>query len=250
VGLFGSKPRETFLALFLAAAALAGVWAQGKFFSYHWLTLLFPLSLLAGYALGEMLGVFRRTLTGWRMTAAFGLTGLALVALTPGLVSSAAGEYRNLFGYLSGWVSDAENEQRHSVLYAINHQLADYVKGGSTPDESFFIWGQWPVAYWWAERPPASRFLYDSGLRATWAPEKWRQELVDDLEQADPAYIAVAAGGPQPWLVGTNSNSEQQIAEYPALRSLLENRYRLVEDMDLFRVYERIGRTAKNAPRQ
>jgi hypothetical protein len=248
LGLFGPKPRETAMVIFLVAAALAGVWAQGKFFSYHWLALLFPLSLLAGYALGELMTLFRRTMQGPRMAAAFGLTGLALVALTPGLVSSPTGEYRNFLGYLCGSVSDAENEGRHSGWYAYEHRLAEYVKADSAPEESFFIWGQWPVAYWWAERPPASRFLYDSGLRATWAPEEWRAELVEDLRRTKPAYLAVGASGPQPWLVGTNAGAEEQIAEYPALRSLLEGSYRLVEDMHLFRVYERIGRAARVTP--
>jgi len=235
----GLRRRETGIALLLSLAALAGVWSQGKFFPYHWLAMIFPLSLLAAHTIDRVLGFYGGTIREPRLWAGAALVAASLIALTPSLVSNPYNEYRNFLGYLSGSVTKEENEARYIPLLSYNHELVNYIKANSGEEESFFIWGYWPVAYWWADRPLVSRFIYDSGLRATWAPDSWRRELIDSLEANPPRYIVIAHGGRQPWLVGTSETAEEQLAAYPELNSFINQDYEEVWDIELFKLCER-----------
>jgi 4-amino-4-deoxy-L-arabinose transferase-like glycosyltransferase len=238
-GLLGQRRRETALVVLLTLAALAGVWSQGKFFPYHWLAMVPPLSLLAGHAIDRVLGFYGGTVREPRLWAAAGLVGISLIVLTPSLVKNPYDEYRHFLGYARGSVTSEENEARYSPFLVYNHELVDYIQANSGGEESFFIWGQWPVAYWWADRPLASRFVYDSGLRATWTPDSWRRELIDSLEANPPRYIVIAHQGPQPWLVGTNEIPEEHLAKYPELDSFINQGYDDVWGNVLFSLYER-----------
>lgn len=235
----GLRRRETAVAVLLFLAALAGVWSQGKFFPYHWLAIFFPLSLLAAHAIDRVLGLYGKSVREPRLWAAAGLVAASLIALTPSLVGNPYDEYRHFFGYAFGRVTKEENEARYIPLLSYNHELADYIKANSGEGESFFIWGYWPVSYWWADRPLVSRFVYDSGLRATWAPEKWRSELIDSLRANPPRYIVIAHSGRQPWLVGTSDTAEEQLTAYPELNTFINQNYDEVWDIELFRLYER-----------
>ena len=238
-GLLGKRRRETALVVLLTLAALAGVWSQGKFFPYHWLAMVPPLSLLAGHAIDRILGFYGGTIREPKLWAAAGLVAACLIALTPSLVGNPYNEYRHFLGYLAGSVTKEENEARYIPLLSYNHELVNYIEANSGEGESFFIWGYWPVAYWWADRPLVSRFVYDSGLRATWAPEKWRRELVDSLKANPPRYVVVAHGGRQPWLVGTSETADEQLAAYPELNTFINQSYGEVWNIELFKLYER-----------
>jgi hypothetical protein len=87
-GLRGLRCRETAIALLLSLAALGGVWSQGKFLSYHWLPMIFPLSLLAAYSIDCILSLYGETIHQPKLWAAAGLLVVSLVALTPNLVSN------------------------------------------------------------------------------------------------------------------------------------------------------------------
>ena len=106
-------------------------------------------------------------------------------------------------------------------------------------DTSLFIWGNWPVIYWWADQPLVSRFVYDTGLSADWAPSRWRDELATDLKADPPHFVAVAGGDRQPWLRGNSNTADELLGDYQGLQGLLAQRYQQAWANDLFRVYER-----------
>ena len=115
VALAGSRRRETALVALLAIASLAGVWSQGKFFDYHWLAMIFPLALLAGFAIDRVIAYVggRGRLQRW---AAYGLAGAFLVLLTPSLLSNPYEQYRQFLGYATGRVTQADNEGQWEPL--------------------------------------------------------------------------------------------------------------------------------------
>jgi 4-amino-4-deoxy-L-arabinose transferase-like glycosyltransferase len=239
VALAGRRRRETGLVAILALASLLGVWSQGKFFPYHWLAMVFPLALLAGFAIDELLafyGAQRAMLERW---AAYGLACASLVLLTPSLLSNPYEQYRHFLGYATGKVTQADNEGQWGPFFRLDREMLDYVQTNGGGDTSLFIWGNWPIVYWWADQPLVSRFVYDTGLSADWAPSKWRDELVADLGESRPHFIAVAASDAQPWLTGTNKTNVELLDDYPGLSELLATGYEAKWANDLFRIYER-----------
>jgi hypothetical protein len=239
VALAGPRRRETALVALLAVASLFGVWGQGKFFPYQWLAMIFPLALLAGFAIDRVIAYMSGTGAAAQRLAAYGLAGAFLVLLTPSLVSNPYEQYRHFLGYAMGRLTQADNEGQWGPFFAYDREMLDYVKANGGGDTSLFIWGNWPIVYWWADQPLASRFVYDTGLSADWAPESWREELTTDLESNPPRFIAVAGGDRQPWLRGNSKTAAELVDDYPGLREILAGSYEPVWANDLLLLYER-----------
>ena len=154
-------------------------------------------------------------------------------------------DYAILVHRVTGSMSGREVETHYNPLYAQNRQVVDYVRANGEPDDRIFVWGLWPQIYFWLDRPPVDRFIVDSGLRATWAPDSWRRELMDDFMSAPPRYFAVACCDVQPWLVGTTQTSDEHLRDsFPELKLFLENNYKPVFTLDLFLLYERVSASA------
>ena len=246
------QPRHATGAYFMASLAILGVlgiWWQGKMFRYHWLIIFPLLAPLAGYAVDRTLDLFSplawRASGGWAARALL-LSGLLVLAFQP--LSDTYDGYRTLVSRADGSLSRREAETRYEPLLSANHELVDFVRLNGDADDSLFIWGFWPIAHFWADRPLVSRFVVNSGLRATWAPESWRQELMEDLRSAPPRFVAVARGDDQPWLAGTSQTSDEHLRDsFVELRGFLEEQYLLVRDLGLFVLYERTAQGEQGA---
>jgi 4-amino-4-deoxy-L-arabinose transferase-like glycosyltransferase len=228
--------------LFLATLALLGfvsVWWQGKMFRYHWLIVLPLLAPLAGYAIDQALVQVDRLSRRERLA---GYTALAIgfVVFAMGPLLYAYDGYGLLLDRITGDKTASEVEARYVVERPANHEVVDYIRAEGSADDSFFVWGFWTIPHFLEERPLPSRFVTNAGLRATWAPAKWRRELIEDLEAARPRFIIVAAGDRQPWLVGTSQTSDEFYCnDFPALRSFVEDSYEPVVNNGLFTLYDR-----------
>jgi hypothetical protein len=211
-------------------------------FSYHWLILLPLLALLAGCAL-DQLGELFAQLPRRKARGAWALLGVALVVLAYPTLRDTYDDYHVFARYVAGSMSRRDVETDYYPLYAQNRQVVDYVRSHGEPDDKVFVWGLWPQIYFWLDRPLVDRFIVNSGLRATWAPDEWRDELMDDLLSAPPRYFAVACCDNQPYLVGTSQTSDQHLRDsFPELRHFLEANYKPepVLALDLFMLYERV----------
>lgn len=236
------RPRQAagvYLMALLAALGVLGIWWQGKVFRYHWLIMIPLLAPLAGYAVDQTARLFsspgrREAWAAWALLVG----GLLVLAFQPLL--DTYDNYRTLVSFADGSLSRREVEARYHPLLPANHKLVDYVRMHGEADDQLFIWGLWPVTYFWLDRPLVDRFVGNHGLRATWAPASWRRELIDDLITAPPRFFAVAQGDNQPWLVGTSETSDEHLRNsFPELRRFLEEDYVPVQDMGLFVLYER-----------
>jgi len=239
VALAGVRRKETALVVILAGASLLTVWSQGKFFRYHYLAMIFPLAVLSGFAIDRVIAYVGGSRFLAQRWAAYGLAGAFLVLLTPSLLSNPYDQYRHFLGNATGRLSQADNEGQWGEFFRCNHEVVDYVKANGNGDNSTFVWGLWPVIYWWVDEPLVSRFIFDTPLTATWAPEMWRSELVNDLQTHQPHFIIVAHGGVQPWMTGTSETAEERIQDYPGLKQILSQDYWPVYGNELFEVFER-----------
>ncbi len=223
----------------LAALGVLGIWWQGKVFRYHWLIMIPLVAPLAGYAVDRTLRLFSPLGGRAAWAASVVLVGGLLLLATEPLLDT-YDNYRTLVSFADGSLTRREVEARYEPLLSLNHDLVDYVRANGDADDRLFIWGLWPVTYFWLDRPLVDRFVGNHGLRATWAPESWRRELIDDLTAAPPRFFAVARGDNQPWLVGTSETSDKHLRDsFPELRRFLEGQYLLVLDLELFILYER-----------
>ena len=228
----------------LALLGVAGIWWQGKLFNYHWLIVVPLLAPLAGFAVDQLGELFAR-LTRSQALAGWALLGVALLVLAYEPLAGTYDNYRTLVRYADGTMTRRDVEAYYFPLYTRNHELVDYVRSNSGPEDQLFIWGFWPVSYFWLDRPLVSRFAENPGLRATWAPQSWRDELMEDLLADPPRYIAVARGDNQPWLVGNAQTSDEHLRySFPELRRFIEEQYVPVRDLGLFLLYERTAPSA------
>ena len=134
-----------------------------------------------------------------------------------------------------------EVEAHYSWPLPANHAVVDYVKANSGPDDRIYIWGLWPqVEFWLDDREPFNRFTVNSGMRATWSPQKYRDELMRDLRAAPPRYFAIGQGDRQAWLVGTSQTSQEYIDDdFAELELFLDENYQFVRDFGIMTLYER-----------
>jgi 4-amino-4-deoxy-L-arabinose transferase-like glycosyltransferase len=247
IGLYrGPRPGVKFFA-FLALLGLLSVYWQGKFFRYHWLIMLPLLAPLAGFAFDQAIELLGR-LPKREAVAAFALlaVGFALFASDPLL--NTYDSYRLLVERASGTLTQREVENAYLSQLMLTRDVSDYVQGNNTTGEGFYVWGFWPALYLQADRDPPSRFITNAGLRASWTPEAWRLELMEDLTEERPRFIAIAAGDNQPWLVGTTETSAEHFCHsFPELRRFVDENYEPVLSNDLFVLYDRDAPTPRTA---
>jgi hypothetical protein len=117
-------------------------------------------------------------------------------------------------------------------------RVVDYLKANSLPQDEVYVWGTAPLINFLPQRENPSRFVSNLGVISTWAPESWRQELAQTLEEKRPRYVVVERHDMVPTLTFTNKDSEQYLQVYPALAGLLQRQYEPAANYSDFEIYE------------
>jgi Dolichyl-phosphate-mannose-protein mannosyltransferase len=244
----GPRP-AVYLFASLTMLGIMSVWWQGKMFHYHWLIVVPFLAILAGYACDSLLDLLRPLGKQTLYSASALLLGAFLIAGWGPLLRT-YDLYDLLVQRVDGRLTQSQLEDRYYIEFTLNRQLVAHVHENSAQSDSLYVWGFWTAPYWLADRQLPTRFVTNSGLRADWAPEPWRQELMSDLTRSPPRFIAVAAGDNMPWLTGTPWSSDQDFCEgFPELRGFVEGQYKPVLNNGLFTLYDREAEEAQAAGR-
>ncbi|MFB3879892.1 MAG: glycosyltransferase family 39 protein [Armatimonadota bacterium] len=222
------------------AVVTASVWAQGKFYTYHWLPALPPLCLLAAQGLRAIGHLFSASLP---RAPARALSAAGLVLM---LALSAAAYWQALnwpLRYLSGRISCATFTERYDrygdFSLLADRQVAAFVGERTAPDDTIFVWGFEPLIYSLSGRRPASRFIYTVPLVTDWSPPEWRKELMRGLNRERPAAIIVAHNDLLPWMTGRYDDSATQLLTFPELSQFIHSHYRLATRIEDFDIWER-----------
>ena len=117
-------------------------------------------------------------------------------------------------------------------------RVIDYLETYSTPQDEVYVWGTAPLINFLPQRSNPSRFVSNLGLISKWAPESWRQELVQTLEAKRPRYIVVGRHDSVAPLTSTPLDSEEYLAVYPGLAGLLSRQYGVAVNYADFEIYE------------
>jgi hypothetical protein len=233
------NPAWVYLLVWLATS-LAGAASGGRGYDHYFIQFLPPACLAAGWGLGAILPWARRQRAArWCWPAALLFTALVLVEIGSGLVKF-----------------------RREAVQPVDPSLraSEYIKAHTAPGDRLFVWGYHPDIYLFADRKPASRFVYASFLSGLipWtntAPERdtayavvpgARDTLLRELAATPPAFIVDCSAGPnRAW-------QKYPLETFPALRDFIAAHYQLVEAGQFvpqgFRLYQRLPAGAAAAP--
>jgi len=221
---------------------LVGVIMQGKFFPYHY-GATWPLAgLLAA------LGYFK----AWQRCASRGplATGaLMLAVVLVGQLRTATHHFSDTFLerstrrarlFVLGPRDQIEIDGLATVAdvnaganRAVARHLAEHVPEG----RPVFVWGFEPVIYDLANRPSATRYIYNVPQRTSWQQGPLSDRLMQDLAAKPPAAIVVEHGDVFPFVTGSPLDSASTLDEFPELADLLTRDYRAttaIQDFDIY----------------
>jgi Dolichyl-phosphate-mannose-protein mannosyltransferase len=227
------------------AMQLVGIALQAKFFEYHFSATVPLLALLAG------LGFFKI----WRAMVAQGPGGAVAFACVMGLCAAARRPVMDVpEGYwvrsyerlkytvgLSAIKSQAQLEERFYRVADYNisadRALASRLQELTSPSDSIYIWGFEPAVYWFSQRRPASRFIYNVPQRSKWERETAREFLLADLKASTPAVIVVQHGDYFRFVTGDDFDSARALQDFPELLDMLKTQYTHLEQVEDFEIY-------------
>ncbi len=242
------REREgVFLVLGVIALHVTGIAMQGKFFQYHYGATLPLVMFVAGLGLYKL---FRRCLAG-------GLGGALAFAAFFGVciaMRQAVGDLPQDFWERSGMrlrylFRMAPYERRETLDEQLGY-VADYnlaadravareLRARTPAGAPVFVWGFEPAIYWLADRPPASRFIYNVPQRTSWERARARADLLRDLRAHPPVAIVVQRNDVFGMVTGSNNDSREELANFPELRALIEGRYDAAQPIEDFDMYYR-----------
>lgn len=243
-----AREREgIFLVLGIIAIHLTGITMQGKFFPYHYAATLVLICFISGLGLYKL---FRRCLVAgpgsMLALASFVLVAISMRDAARDLPQGFWERTQMRLAFLlrqAPFQSRVELDRQLSFVADYNldadRQLALDIRSRTGSTDSVFIWGFEPSTYFLAERPLASRWTYSVPQRTPWQREYSRRELLKDLSMNRPKVIVVERRDVFPSVTGSPLDSRDELPGFPELKSLIDNQYRKVRELEDFEIYER-----------
>lgn len=241
------SPKEVLMVSWLAVS-LAGVYIQWRFFIYHWLPVLGPLSLLGAYGICKVftqplyLAKVRFFAEAKNQFLVLVIVLLAFLTFKP-YMRQCLDFYQYKTGSISRWeyfnnYFGKYNQGDFSFL--ADEEVAEYLKAHTKSDDYIFIWGFGTLVYFLADRKSPSRFIFPICLMAKGHPryEKWRKELIHDLTVKKPHYIIVLEKDALSWVTGLKGDSLENLKNFPELNQVIENEYSFEKTIEHFHLYK------------
>ncbi len=241
------------LLLGVAFVHAAGIALQAKFFQYHYAGTTPLLALAAGVGWYKL----------WRWVRGRRPAGMVLAPVVvailllmqkpirdvPGTVperSLARLRYLlHLAPYTTRAALDAALHRAADFDLVQDRQVADYLRQRTSPRESILVWGFEPAIYWLAERPAATRFIYDVPQRSAWQVEISRRIFLSEVKTSAPSFIVVQYGDVFPGVTGKPTDSAQDLQEFPELARYVHAGYQHQARLQDFDIYARVPPSAR-----
>jgi len=122
---------------------------------------------------------------------------------------------------------------------AADRDVALEVRSRTRSTDPIFVWGFEPAIYWFSERAPSSRFIYDVPQRSEWQKDYARRELMADLHRRVPALVVVQHNDVFPSVTGHALDSHDELPGFPELYGFIESDYEFIKRIEDFDIYER-----------
>ena len=235
---FGVRRSEftiSLLALLWLLVAGVSLFAQGRFFGYHYLPVFAPLALLAGLALDPIIRRLRHTWSRLTLVCAV-LLGLTVFSDYPRYFRVMADIARGEAALRDYWSSQTMGS---SFLLGEQLDLADYLQQSTRVQDKAFIWGFDPLVNFVARRRSPTRFIYNLPVAAAYANPALRPELLATLTRDPPLVFVVAHRDETPWVMGHELDSYATLMEFAQLRDFLTGNYKLETQVGRYDVWRR-----------
>jgi hypothetical protein len=239
------KERGWKLLFWFGLGLFLNILVQLKFFDYHFMVLLLPLSIFTGVFFGRHFANLDSEKTGAAKSAVLALAALLLVAnLRPD-----AGRYLREGLYDLGMISQEDFLEKYGkygvgdLSAAASYKVARYLREHTEPSDKVLVFSLEPGLNFLARRAAPTRFCYDlplvyefGGARLKSYQARIRKEFLAGLAADAPAYVVVVEKD-------TNTvepkDSFEQMREFVEFRSFLEHNYLLETKIEHYYLYRK-----------
>lgn len=203
-------------AAWLLAMVLA-IFAQAKYYNYHFVVLLAPLTALAGMWLAEVWGELRQRSPRWNALTLL----IPIIALQSSATVVIAYKER-----LKDVRSVLHGDWRHFRSGTLPrdevNEVSAYLKARTTAGDTIYIWGSQAVIYFLSGHRSPSRFMTCEPLVVPWVSPHFREEFLTAVRRAPPKYWLVTHGDGTPFLPRFY---EDYLGQWPELQQFVANTY-------------------------
>ena len=241
-----NKWPENLLLLSWAFVTVLAFILQGRFYPYHILPLIAPLSIIGAQGSLKLWSD-----SGWNKNIFFFKKKLILT-LVVGILFFAAARTHLLLTYhftcslASGDFSLMSNDRffkSNSLGFSIEStkKVARYIKDNTSREDYIYIWGFASLIYFLSERQAPTRFPFNAPLIAPFNSRRdlWRQEFLSDIKETPPKYILVCKNDYLQNLLMSNivKDSFSNLRDFPEFFKFLEQHYYIDNKIDNFILY-------------
>lgn len=237
-----ARERELVLhALGTIVFALIGVALQAKLFAYHFGAAVVLAGLLAGWGIWKAWRYVRHQALGW--VAVVGILVAAGAGWIPGLPY--ASEFWEKTALRHQALSQPENRRaildrvysKGDVDMTANRAAAEWIAANTPEGSTLYIWGFEPMIYDFADRKPASRYIYNVPQLASWFRRGARKRLYEELEASSPAALIVVRNDALEHVTGTPMDSRKAWQQSPRFWEWMSRYYKtaaMAGDLEIF----------------
>ncbi len=243
-------------------SSVAATLLQGKLFEYHWIPILAPAAMLSAVSLmwlaREIRGQARDLLHALPKKRAvppssrpgqdIDMRSILAVVVIVGLLLWMGYDhlvrYRRTAAYLTGRLSAEQYYAQFDIGKDFSRmgtwRAAAYLREHSAPDETALIWGVEPLVNFLSQRRSPTNYIsfyvLVTGEGRNPCLETWRQDFLDDIREAPPAYIVLVENDVTPL---APFGSRAQLDEIPAFKAILEAEYDFETQIEDYLFYRR-----------
>jgi hypothetical protein len=215
----GKKDRlENILLWSWFISVIIGFFIQGRFYPYHMLPVIAPLSLLGGYA---VLNLWYSS--AWSGNALFAWRKGGLLVIVSVFLLAAIWPHIQLTYHFTRSLAERESTETYYnrffsfpglFSFTATIDAAQYIKNKTAREDTILVWGFQPLVYFLSERQAPTRFFFSAPLLAPFNIKKnaWRRELLADIQKRPPKYIIVVEQDTFPNMLMANINTDSRAA--------------------------------------
>ena len=246
----GMTGRSLTFTLVLSIVLALEVIAQAKFYTYHLIPLLVPLSILAGLGLSALYQLAINFVTPHAPGLRWLPAAIAAVVLLATIVPHHRRQfdkYPVMLGFLNG-TQDREAYYANfggygdggGFSYLACFQAAEYLRAHTGPSDSIYVWSFDPLLPFLAQRKMPTRFTYNTPLIVPWSLPKWREEFLRELKRSPPLYFVFLHNDAHPWTTARSEDSHTLLPDvFPELDAYINSKYELEASIEDYRILRR-----------
>lgn len=221
-------------------SSIIGLIIQWKFFYYHFLVIIPPISIGTSVFFARLKDLFNKV--NYKMiygSAALIMTVYFMFAFKPYIEN-----YNDFYGYVSG---NNHLEQMYikkgftsdsAFMIGKTFNAVNYIKNNTKENDLIYIWGFDPLIYYLSGRNCVSRFIYDFPLYWKGGNVKFREEFISNLKEINPKLILISQRDPLYYISGYEGDSKFMLKKFPEFNEFIDSKYTFQAQIDDFYFYK------------